>query len=66
MNMHSAVQYLGGTALLRVESVRVPVHLADVKPGYGSFRFLVRPVGGRGEQWVDEGRLTFEQKGTEQ
>ena len=63
MNMHAAMKNLGGTALLRCEQdLRVPVRLADVKPGWGTFRYLVEPVGGMGEQWVDESRLTFEKQ----
>ena len=64
MNVFTAMQYVGGTALLRCEQdLRVPVRLSDVKPGWGTFRYLVEPVGGMGEQWVDESRLTFEKKG---
>lgn len=59
MKMMDAALLVGKAAMWRTEDVTVPVTLDDVKHGFGSFRFLVSPVGGSGSQWVDESRLSF-------
>jgi hypothetical protein len=59
MKMIDAALLVGTVAMWRAEDVTVPVTLDDVKAGFGSFRFLVSPVGGTGQQWVDEARLSF-------
>jgi len=37
----------------------VNVTVADAKRTYGRTLLLVRPVSGAGEQWVEEGRITW-------
>lgn len=39
-----------------VAGVRVNVQVLDVKYSYGNERFLIVPLSGSGEVWVDSGR----------
>ena len=51
--------YIGRTGALRCEYLSVNVTIVDAKRSYGRTLLLVRPVSGTGEQWVDEGRITW-------
>ena len=48
---------IGARALLRVEAFSVMVEVMDVKQAYGNTRYLVEPIGGHGEAWVDKSRI---------
>jgi len=48
---------IGVTCGLAVESLIIHVKIADIKMSYGRPLFLVRPVSGAGEQWVEQKRL---------
>lgn len=39
-----------------VRGVRINVQVIDVKNAYGNERFLISPLSGSGEVWVDSGR----------
>jgi hypothetical protein len=39
------------------DCVHVEVEIVDVKEAYGSLRFLVRPVAGRGTKWCSADRF---------
>jgi hypothetical protein len=49
---------LGAIVGLRLESFIIPVRVADIKSAWGRARFLVEPLYGTGEQWVEIERLT--------
>jgi len=58
-NASSLALYIGRTGALRSEYLCVNVTVADAKRSYGRTLLLVRPVSGAGEQWVEEGRITW-------
>jgi len=35
------------------------VRIVNVKTAYGALRFLVTPLAGEGEEWVDASRVTL-------
>ena len=39
--------------------LRVAVRIVNVKTSYGALRFLVTPLAGEGEEWVDASRVTL-------
>lgn len=45
------------TVLIALESLQVEVLIMDVKYSYGRQRYLVSPVCGRGQQWIDSQRI---------
>jgi len=49
--------------MLAAEAFLVPVEVKDAKQSYGRVRYLVTPVGGAGEAWVDVDRLTWQEVG---
>lgn len=59
MTAREMMPAVGQTALLLIENFSIPVRVADVKHVYGRPRFLVRPLAGNGEQWVEISRLTL-------
>lgn len=59
MTMLESQKIIGARALLRVEAFSVMVEVMDVKQAYGNTRYLVQPVNGHGEAWVDKSRITI-------
>ncbi len=51
---------IGKHGLLRCDDLMVEVEVLDAKSAYGSVRYLVEPVAGFLQQWVDESRIKFE------
>jgi hypothetical protein len=49
---------IGKKAVLRIEAFGMGVEILDVKRAYGNTRYLVEPLTGIGEAWVDENRLS--------
>ena len=58
-NASSLALYIGRTGAVRCEYLSVNVTVVDAKRSYGRTLLLVRPVSGAGEQWVEEGRITW-------
>ena len=58
----------GRRGLMRVRmtagALRFPVRVVDVKQAYGCTRYLVAPVAGEGEAWVDAERVELEGVGS--
>jgi hypothetical protein len=48
---------IGTTVMIKVDGFSVPMTINDAKTAYGNRRFLVSPVGGSGESWVDASRV---------
>lgn len=46
--------------LQSTEGLLFPVEIIGEKTAWGNARRLVRPIGGKGEKWVDISRLMFE------
>lgn len=59
VSLTEMVGIIGTTALVRVEGTTfsVPMTISDVKVSYGNKRYLVSPVGGTGQAWVDASRV---------
>jgi len=61
--MHTAntmTEQIGKTVkLCGCGGIQPEVLITDAKSAYGRVRFLIKPVAGTGEQWVEETRLAF-------
>lgn len=61
MNTKELSELIGKSALLTTElSLTVPVTIADVRQAYGRTDFLIKPVNGSGERWVNSERVTIQ------
>ena len=49
----------GQQALWSVDTLRVLVDIRDIREAFGRVDFLISPVGGSGEKWVQKGSLNF-------
>jgi hypothetical protein len=49
---------VGATVLVACEQMNIACAVRDVKMSYGRPRFLVRPLAGNGEQWVELQRIS--------
>lgn len=49
----------GQQALWSVDTLKVLVDIRDIRDVFGRMDFLISPVGGSGEKWVQKGSLTF-------
>ena len=56
----SLLPMIGQRVLVKLESVRVSCMILDAKYVYGNQRYLVHPVNGQGQMWVDAARITSE------
>ena len=50
----------GQQALWSVNTLKVLVDIRDIRDVFGRVDFLISPVGGSGEKWVQKGSLTFQ------
>lgn len=59
MNTCELAKFIGREADLRSQdTLRFRVRITDAKISYGNTRFLVSPVSGQGQVWVDSARLS--------
>ncbi len=56
VSIRQMADLLGQTVQVKIDGFSVPMEIHDVKIAYGNKRFLVSPVGGSGEMWVDASR----------
>jgi hypothetical protein len=56
MTAKTAAHMLNSYATIDMNGVRINVEIVDVKRSYGNERFLITPISGNGEVWVDSGR----------
>lgn len=56
-DLTDAVKRIGTVGMLECDGLTVPVRIVNAKEAYGCVRFWVEPVGGKGRQWVDAGRV---------
>ena len=61
MSIAEIAARIGSSATLATEAFLVPVEVKDAKQSYGRVRYLVTPVGGAGEAWVDTDRLSWKE-----
>lgn len=57
MGVKEMIGLIGTTVMIKVDGFSVPMTINDAKTAYGNRRFLVSPVGGSGESWVDASRV---------
>ena len=57
MGVKEMIGLIGTTVMVKVDGFTVPMTISDAKTAYGNKRFLVSPVGGSGESWVDASRV---------
>lgn len=50
-------KYLGREATIKLGGLEIKVIISDVKTSYGRDRFLVSPVSGSGQVWVEVVKL---------
>lgn len=55
--MQAKAERVGKVGMLASEGMEMPVRVLDVKEAWGNMRFLVEPVGGKGQKWVDAVRV---------
>jgi hypothetical protein len=48
---------IGAEVLVRFESVNIACTVVDAKNSWGQVRLLIQPVAGKGQQWIELGRL---------
>jgi hypothetical protein len=53
MDIKTLASYVGKTGIISVKGLEVEVTISDVKQSYGISRFLVSPVSGKGQAWVE-------------
>lgn len=53
---------LGREGTIGINGMRIPVRIMDVKQVYGATRYLVAPIGGTGQAWVEASRVTLPAK----
>jgi hypothetical protein len=49
--------YIGLVASWRTGSLSVAVRIVDCKRSYGRVRYLITPVAGTGQQWIQDGLI---------
>jgi hypothetical protein len=58
MTTAQTAHLIGREGALRVSAaLAVAVRIVDVKQSYGNLRYLVAPLAGLGQEWVDAGRV---------
>lgn len=58
MTAQEMAKVLGSTGMIAMPNgLAVKVTVTDVKSAYGSVRYLVQPVAGFGQAWVNEASL---------
>ncbi len=46
-------KYVGKIAIINEDGLKFEVEVKDIKTSYGRMRYLVSPVSGTGERWVE-------------
>lgn len=57
MTANEMIPAVGAKVLVYCESLGIECRVKDVKMSWGKPRFLVTPIAGNGEQWVEMGRI---------
>jgi hypothetical protein len=48
---------IGREGIVRYDTIKVAVRVLDVKTSYGCTRYLIAPIAGGGEAWIDAARF---------
>jgi hypothetical protein len=59
MSIKELSKAIDKTALLTEGGLSFPVLIKDAKISYGQARYLISPIGGKGEVWVNDNRVKF-------
>jgi hypothetical protein len=57
MSIKELSKAIDTTALLSEGVLSFPVLIKDAKMAYGQARYLITPIGGKGEVWVNKERV---------
>jgi hypothetical protein len=57
MSIKELSKAIDTTALLSEGTLSFPVLIKDAKMAYGQARYLITPIGGKGEVWVNKERV---------
>lgn len=57
MSIKELAQNIGKEGTILLSNMRVSVRILDVKQAYGNTRYLVTPLEGIGQTWVDERKV---------
>lgn len=47
-------KYIGKKGIMKVNGLEIDVKIIDAKFSYGNYRYLVTPVSGKGEVWIEK------------
>ena len=51
--MKNSMQYINRKYDINLNGLQIAIVILDIKKSYGKLRFLVSPVSGKGEIWVE-------------
>lgn len=57
MTTRETMAVIGREGIVRYDTIKVAVRVLDVKTAYGCTRYLIAPLAGGGEAWVDAARF---------
>lgn len=57
MSIKELASNIGQEGSILMDGVRVYVRVLDVKQAYGNLRYLITPLSGVGQTWVDAKRV---------
>lgn len=57
MSIKEMAENIGREGAITMDGVRVYVRILDVKQAYGNLRYLITPLEGIGQTWVDARRV---------
>jgi len=62
MDVNSFKDKVGKTGSVFINELQINVKILNVKNSYGNIRFLVTPISGANEVWMDESKVKIEDK----
>lgn len=57
MTTRETMAVIGREGIVRYDTLKVGVRVLDVKTSYGCTRYLIAPIAGGGEAWIDAARF---------
>jgi hypothetical protein len=58
MSVNTLKEYIGQTATIRLSGLTIAVRIIDIKETWGRTRYLVTPIAGSGEIFVENIRIS--------
>jgi hypothetical protein len=57
MSAKELMEKVGTIAVISMEKIRIEVRITDARYNFGRTEYLVKPLAGAGEQWINSDRL---------